>query len=197
MLELTKQSFQASDLAAVQNFHCGGQHYEVEVSDWIKGDGQPGVDCALTSIADSDSPSRVWLYTLSGESLLGYAALAKRDWRWKGKKDPHIPVTVIIWVGLDSAYQGKPDGPKEDRYCMKVMGDLISEALKDRSTHPVLGLLVHKDNAKAIALYKRFNFDDGLVPILNRISKEVEYLRMFLILDAGSLLAITSAQKRK
>ena len=194
---ITKRPFTQSDLADVQKFDCGVNPYEVEVAEWIKGDGSPGVDCALTSMGDPQNPSRVWLYNSGDGRLLGYGALAQRKWRWKGKNDPHIPVTVIIWVGLDAAFQGKPEGAKEERYCVKIMDDLISEANRDCGTHPILGLLVHKDNAKAISLYKWYNFDDGLVPTLHPVTKEVEYLRMFLILDRAALLAITSTQKRK
>ncbi len=155
---IMKRPFESTDLEKVQKFDCGDAEYEREVELWIKGSGA-GVDCAVNSMDRAERPSRVWLYELS-DALVGYGALAQSEWRWLGKKDPFIPVTLIVWVGLDKSYQGKPPGPIEEKYAVQIMDDLIEEAKKDAVTHPVLGLFVHKDNAKAIRLYRWYNFDD-------------------------------------
>ena len=76
-----------------------------------------------------------------------------------------------------------------------ILNDLIAEAEKDRTTHPVLGLLVHKDNVKAIRLYRWFGFTDDLEPLRNKTTREVEYLRMAIVLDDEALLRIRDASR--
>ncbi len=102
-------------------------------------------------------------------SLVGFGAIGQSEWRWTGKKDPYLPVTMITWFGVHEDYQGQPPLPKEDRYSRKIFEDLISEALEDQETHPVLGLVVRAENTRAIHLYREFGFTDhGLQPFTDK-----------------------------
>ena len=194
---LTRHSFTSAEWDGVQAFDCGDAHYEREVATWIKGKQGPEIDSALTSIYHPDRPGRVWLYKLEDGTLVGFGALGQNEWRWKGKKDPFVPVTIIIWVGLQKEFQGKPEGPKEQRYSVLILNDLIKEAEKDQDKYPVLGLCVHKDNAKAINLYKWFGFADNLEPRRNPKTKEVEYLRMAVVLNEEVLLRLRDQAQKK
>jgi len=104
---LTKHVFTKSDWADVQNFNCGDRAFEQEVANWLKGADTLGTDSALNSINHSDKPCRVWLYKLDGV-LVGFGSLAKTEWRWPGKNnDPKLPLTIVIWVGLQKEFQGR------------------------------------------------------------------------------------------
>jgi GNAT superfamily N-acetyltransferase len=180
---LSKQLFTAADLPDVQDFDCGDKPYEKEVSDWLKGPEEPDKDCAVNSIKHPAKPSRVWLYKLD-EKIVGFGALAKSEWRWPGKnKDPYIPLSVIIWVAVQKEFWGKPEGTGEEKYSVQILDDLLAEAEEDAKTHPALGLFVHKDNGRAIKFYKNAGFSDELVHLFNKQTKEVEYYKMFVILD--------------
>jgi GNAT superfamily N-acetyltransferase len=189
---LIRHPFTAADLPAVQDFNCGDEPYEIEVADWLKGPEEPDSDCAVNSIKHPTKPSRVWLYRL-GEQIVGFGSLAKSEWRWPGKNnDPSIPLSVIIWVGVQKDFWGKPEGPKEERYSAKILDDLLAEAEESAKTHPVLGLFVHKDNARAIKFYKNAGFSDELV---QRVEKTQHY-KMFVILDDDAFEEVVKAAKK-
>lgn len=194
---IVRHEFTAADWKGVQHFDCGDAPYEREVSDWIKGPCDPDVDSALTSISHPEQPGRVWLYKLEDGTLLGFGALGYNEWRWRGKNDPKVPVTVIIWVGLQREFHGKPAGPKEYKYSVLILNDLIKEAEKDQATHPALGLSVHKDNVKAIKLYDWFGFESDFEPRRNKETKEIEYLRMAVVLDDEAVLRLRDEAKKK
>lgn len=193
---LTKHIFTHTDLPSVQGFCCGDEPFEQEVADWLKSPAIPGVDYAANSIGSLDKPSRVWLYRL-GEHLVGFGALAKTAWPWPGKNsDPKLQLTIIIWVGVQKEFQGQPPGPRNDRYAAQILDDLVSEAAADSKTHPILGLYVHKDNKKAIKFYKDAGFSDELVQRKNKDSGEVEYFKMFIVLDGEALAGALSLAKK-
>ena len=189
---LSKRPFTPEDLDGfqVQEFDCGNAPYEREVSAWLKG---RDAESASASILDAERPAKVWLYKSADGTLVGFGAIAPSKWRWTSKKDPYIPITVIIWVGLQRQFQGKPDGPRNGRYSVLIVNDLIKEAEAERADRPVLGLAVHKDNERAIKLYRSFGFTDNLEPMRNKTTKEVEYLKMAIVLDDAALLRVTES----
>lgn len=131
---LTKHPFTADDWADVQAFDCGDEPFEQEVADWLRGPAEPGVESALNSIADETRQSRVWLYKL-GDKLVGFGALAKTESRWPGEnKDPRLPLSIIIWVGIQKGYRGQPPGPREGRFAAQILDDLVAEAEADART---------------------------------------------------------------
>lgn len=191
---LVKEAFTHDDLPEVQSFDCGEEPFAREVSNWLKGPLE--ADSAITSINHPQRPGKVWLYRLENGTLVGFGALAKSEWRWKGKKDPKIPLTVIIWVGIDKAFRGKPDGPREGRYSSQILDDLIAEALEDKQTHPVLGLFVQTANTRAIELYRRAGFTEKLDTYTDK-ETGIEYQRMAMILDSDALLQIVRESTKK
>lgn len=191
---LTKEAFTLDDLDEVQSFDCGDEPFAREVSDWLKG--PLGADSAATSIGHPERPGRVWLYRREDGTLVGFGALGKSEWRWKGKKDPKIPLTVIIWVGIRKEFRGKPDGPREGRYSAQILDDLIAEALEDQETHPVLGLFVQTANIRAVELYRRAGFAEELDSYIDKQSG-VEYKRMAMVLNAEVLLQVVQAGSKK
>jgi ribosomal protein S18 acetylase RimI-like enzyme len=180
--EIERIPFSEELFSEVQEFNCGELPYEKSVSEWLK---RPfGEDGALTSIKEKKRPGRVWLYNLKEETnkkLIGYGALGKGNWKWKGEDDPRIPVTLVIWCGVAKEYQGKPDGDKENRYSYRIFDDLIDIAYQERQTHPVMGLLVHVDNKRAIAFYRSFGFTDQ--DMMTYAEDGEVYQRMYVILD--------------
>jgi ribosomal protein S18 acetylase RimI-like enzyme len=189
---LVKVVFTEDNWDEVQSFDCGDEPYAREVSDWLKG--PAGADSALTSIRNTDRPVRIWLYRLASGSLVGFGALGKSEWRWKSKKDPKLPLTVIIWVGIGKEFRGQPLGPREGRYSAQILDDLIAEALEDQETHPVLGLFVQADNVRAIELYRRAGFTEELEPYVDR-QTGVRYFRMAMVLNPVALLRLRDAAK--
>jgi ribosomal protein S18 acetylase RimI-like enzyme len=193
-MSLSKEPFTGNQWDEVQGFDCGSKAFEVEVSDWLK---RPyGQDSASTAIANSERPAKVWLYRLGDGRLVGFGALGKSEWRWKGKKDPKIPLTVIVWCAVQKEFQGQPRGPREERYAALILDDLIAEALDDQETHPVLGLCVHKENKRAIKLYKYAGFTDALDSFVDK-ETGVEYQRMAMVLNDAVLLHMTEVARKK
>ncbi len=190
---LFKDVFTESDLEEVQSFDCGNEPYQQEVANWLKG--SLGADSALTSINHQERPGKVWLYRLEDGTLVGFGALGKSEWRWKGKKDPKIPLTVVIWIGLGKEFHGQPPGPREQRYSWQILDDLIAEALEDEETHPVLGLFVQTANVRAIELYRRAGFTEELEPFVDK-QTGVEYQRMAMVLNAEALLRLRGPAKK-
>lgn len=94
-----------------------------------------------------------------------------------------MPLSLIVWVGVQKEFWGKPEGPKEDRYSARILDDLLAEVQTDAETHPVLGLFVHMDNHRAIKFYKEAGFSDDLVQRRDKETGEVVYFKMFVVLD--------------
>ena len=195
---LDKFEFTEDDWEEVQAFDCGDRPYQREVSDWLK---RPfGEDGALTTIK-RDPPGKVWLYRLPEPDgrIVGFGAMdkAKEGWRWTGSKDPKVPVTLILWYGVQTPFKKQPpsDDPDE-HYSAAILDDLIACAYDDKGTHPVLGLCVDKNNEAAVKLYDRKKFTERLSPYIDKEAK-VEYLRMARILNPALLIRLIDEGKKK
>ena len=187
---LTKVEFTEATWDEVQGFDCGDKPYQLEVSNWLKG--ELGKDSALSAIKNTERPATIWLYQLEDRRLVGFGALGKSEWRWKGKKDPKIPVTLIIWYAVQKEFQKQPPGPPEGHYSAQILDDLMAVALDDQLTHPVLGLCVQAENQRAIDLYKRVGFTESLDPFIDKETGG-KYQRMAMVLNAAALLQIRDA----
>jgi len=194
--QLVREDFTEDQLALpeVQQFDCGAEIWEKEVSDWLK---MPlGQDGAISSVRNEERPGRVWLYRNADGQLVGYGALGYTEWRWTRNKDPFLPLTVIIWCAIQKEFWGKPDGPKDERFSHQIMDNLITEAIDDVETHPILGLAVHPENTRAIKFYKEYEFLDNLAPRKDRLTG-ILYNRMALPLDNEILGRMIEAAKKK
>lgn len=178
MPDLKKVVFTEEMWNDVQNFECGDRPFEKEVSTWLKAE-----DGALASVIHKNKSKRsqVWLYKLDVDVLVGFGALARGKWRWKGQDDPQIPVTKVIWYAVAKEFQKKPEGDRDGHYSFQIFDDLLDEAMSTKHTHPLMGLFVSADNIRAIELYREFGFtDDGFLA-------EEGYQKMYAILDQAVL----------
>jgi ribosomal protein S18 acetylase RimI-like enzyme len=192
-LALAKYPFSRADWDEVQSFDCGSKDHQREVSDWLKG--PEGADSALSAI-HATPPAHVYLYRLEdpddaavrGE-LVGFGALGQTRWRWTGKKDPFVPLTILIWFAVRNEFKRQPPGDPDGYYASQILDDLIAEALERQDTHPILGLCVRPENVGAIDLYRRKGFSVELSLFMDK-QTGVEYLRMARILSAERLAAL-------
>jgi hypothetical protein len=146
--------FSAELLGAVQHFDCGDRPWEREVAEWIKG--RPVGDSVIEAMAKTPA-TRVWLYLSEDGSVVGFGSLGETTWRWPdSKRSPRVRVGVIPMLGLDRLFQGKPDGAGSGKYSYQILGDLLLKARE--AGYALLGLFVHRDNAKAKALYLKAGF---------------------------------------
>ncbi len=167
--------FNAQDLAHVQDFDCGNEPWEMEVSNWLKApSGQGG---ALDDILNLGA--KVWLYQEQGDgALVGVGSLGLHTVRYKNpKKGPPTPTFVIPGLGLARAFWGKPKGDEKNRYSRQVMNHLIETARAEKAVNDVelIMLVVHKANTHAIKLYREYNFED-------HGPKDANYNRMVAVL---------------
>lgn len=196
--ELEKYEFTEGDWMEVQAFDCGDKPHEREVSEWLK---RPaGEDGALTTI-QKDPPGKVWLYRLSKPDgrIVGFGAMdkAREGWRWKGGKDPKVPVTLILWYGVQTPFKKQPPSANPDEhYSAAILDDLISCAYDDQETHPVLGLCVQQVNTRAIALYERKKFSERMSTYTDK-ETNVVYERMARILNPGRLITVLEEARAK
>jgi hypothetical protein len=195
--ELEKFDFTEDDWHEVQSFDCGDRPHQLEVSDWLK---RPfGEDGALTTIKRTP-PGKVWLYRLPAPDgrIVGFGAIdkAREGWRWKGKKDPKVPVTLILWYGVQTPFKKQPPSANpDDHYSSVILDDLIACAYDDQDTHPVLGLCVQAVNTVAIELYRRKKFTEELSPYIDK-QTQIEYVRMARILNPALLVRILEEAKK-
>ena len=90
----------------------------------------------------------------------------------------------------------KGKGEPEIDSALTSIDDLLAEAQEAQETHPVVGLFVHKDNVKAIRLYKWAGFSDEFDHKINSETGEVEYYKMAVVLNDELLLQIASKAKK-
>jgi len=196
---LVKYLFSAEDYIEVQSFDCGSKPYQLEVSDWLKAPADQ--DGALAAIG-SDPPAKVWLYRQNNYAsnseqpgeIVGFGAISQSKWRWTEKKDPYIPVTVILWLAVQTKFKRQPDGDPDGYYSSQIVDGLIAESLETQNDRPVLGLCVRPDNTAAIDLYRRKAFKVELSPWLDR-DTGVSYSRLARILNPTRLLEMTKGVK--
>ena len=128
--------------------------------------------------------------------MLDSKRLGNRYGGGKARRTPKIPVTLIIWLAIAKQFQGLPKGPREERYSVQIIDDLVAEALESRDAHPIVRLCVHAENQKAIALYQWYGFTEELDDFTDR-DTGIRYLRMAMILNDAALLQIRDAMTRK
>jgi GNAT superfamily N-acetyltransferase len=158
--------FDADLLPLVQDFDCSTgpspTYWEAEINEWIQAD--PAMkDGALFWVRKG---TEVWMYADENDEVIGYGSLCRSQWPDHGvlekvPKTKAVPISLIPAVGIDKRYQGGPPGAeRNERYSHKILQHLIRAARNHTDRQPYLGLYVHPDNVKAIALYRREHFID-------------------------------------
>jgi hypothetical protein len=80
------------------------------------------------------------------------------------------PITLIPALGLQTHFQGKPEGvPDAEKYAVQIVNHLIYEARwKLTERQPYLALYVHPDNHRAVRFYReKIGFKDFAKTWLN------------------------------
>jgi GNAT superfamily N-acetyltransferase len=149
-------------LDLVQGFSCGDQPHERELAEWITRD----------SIQAMQRGTQVWLYATPERELVGYGSLGVTRWRWPEPTSKKVEIQVIPAVAIQQAYWGKPEGPREERYSSQILDHLLAEADARADAMPLLGLFVHPDNQRAVAVYQRV----GFVPFSHTYTDPVSHL---------------------
>ncbi len=149
---LQKIPFTEQALPAVQNFNCGSESWALEVSEDLK---NPYRIAAWVKAGTMDA----WLYVTDQDELVGFGTLSGRYWRYPDpKKSPRQPISVITDVAVDIIFQGQPKLPSVKHYSDQILDHLRFEASKFAERLPVLGLMVHPENEKAIHWYVKVGF---------------------------------------
>ncbi len=156
MLQLIRIPFSEDLHPKVQQFDCGTNIWEVEVSTWIKA--PRGRGGAIDEMENGGLS--VWLYATAEGELVGFGSLGESDQRWPKDKDPPIKTSAIPFMGVDCRFWGKPPGNWEERYSAQILRNLIDEAMKFKDTRKLLKLLVCEHNIGAIKLYERIGFKE-------------------------------------
>ncbi len=152
--DLRKLAFTRELLPVVQDFECGEEEWETEVSDWIKAPQEGAADAVEQGIC------AVWLYRTPDRILVGYASLGLSLNPWNIPGYGKARVAIIPFLGVGTQFQGQPRTVRWfDRYAAQMMRDLLAEALNlEGRGHPILGLMVDYRNERAISFYERLGF---------------------------------------
>jgi GNAT superfamily N-acetyltransferase len=160
-VQLQRVPFLPEDIRAVAGFSCGEAPWEQELNDWITGKAADGIRAHVSAGGDA------WLYVTEQDGVVGFASLARSNWRWPGNRDRPRRLTIIPALGVRDDLKGKPDdAPPEERYSAQILRDLIGEAVARFSQYsaegldptPILALFVHPENVRAIRFYERAGF---------------------------------------
>src|SRR5262249_53581743 len=144
---LTPYPFDETLLPLVQDFECGSDPWAIEVSEWIKRDDVK--DCAVQQVRRNRC--RVWLYYGGDDALIGYGSLGSTRWvlQPEDKTQIRTAVHIIPFLGVQTAFQGKPEGPPEGRYAYRILRHLLIQAGEVAGVDPIIGLFVDKLNVGA------------------------------------------------
>lgn len=141
---LRKVVFCEALLPLVKDFHCGDEPWDREVSGWIH---DPGG--ALRDM-HGKRPCSVWLHINDNDSIVGFSSLCESNWAGYPK------LSIIPNVAVSTEFQGHG-------YFREIMEHCVDEAIAahcDEGRIRMLGLFVHPQNQKAIAIYEQcFGFE--------------------------------------
>ena len=135
-------------LPDLQSFECGTSEYQLELSEWIKG------EC----IQDMQKrETKVWIFRTEDHEIVGYGSVVTSTWRLPHPNSDKKELSIIPMFAVHSRFQGKPPGvPTDERYSWSIFSFLIVEARKFGLN--TLGLLVHDQNTAARRFYETVGF---------------------------------------
>jgi len=155
--QLFADEFTREDIADLIDFDCGQEPWAQAATQWICG----------SDVWESvrSRGTNVWVYRNNADVIVGFGSLGVTRRRWPPPDGGHSNFLFIPMLGIDKHFHGQP-ADEQFRYSRQIMSHLRFEAIQilsvhrlaDRSTLPILSLLVHRDNARAIMLYERFGF---------------------------------------
>jgi ribosomal protein S18 acetylase RimI-like enzyme len=177
-LQLVRIPFTEVLLPKVQDFDCGQEPWEIEVSVWLKAPRGAG-----GAVDDLENGNQVWLNATAEGDLVGFGSLGPTCQRWPRAKDPPVSASIIPMLGVDKKYWGQPPGPNEKRCSAQILDDLIAEAQKHQADRPILILFVNEQNTRAVKFYERAGFKELHKPYQDKRTGFVNK-RMAMVLTA-------------
>ncbi len=158
--QLYSVEFTEANQPRVAGFSCGDEAWSRSATEWIR----------ASDVLDSmKRGTKVWLFESAEGEVVGFGSVGRTRWRWPLPDGGYTPILLIPMLGLDTRFQGQPPDP-DWRYARQIMSHLIHAAVEMsreaavQSGTPVnwLALMVHRDNQRAIKLYKKCGFE--LIP---------------------------------
>lgn len=150
-MRLKVLEFSAECLPRVQHFECGSSIPAEYAAAWIKA--APSCKGALHSIREHGNS--VWLY-YARQDLVGFSSLGTTRWRIPPPDGPRREAGFLPMLAVATQFQGKACGRQKLRYSDAILSDTIKRA-RERGFRE-LCLFVHADNARALRLYQRHEF---------------------------------------
>ena len=158
----------------VESFECGGEPWEEAAANWIKGVG------VSQSMARG---TKVWLYTKSDATLVGFGSVGESRWRWPDLNSDFVNFSIIPQLAVHSHFQGQPvDVPKDERFSSQIMTHLLNETNAHNTLY--VGLEVHEGNVRAIRLYQSYGFAISPVPRIKNFGAENQVYRVMVLRKA-------------
>jgi hypothetical protein len=166
---LQPAEFSPADLDLVAGFNCGSQPWEVAMSEWIR---KP----PTALFRNSNHETSVWLYYHPDGRIVGFGSLGLTRWTDPFPDGPWLDLSIIPALAIQTEFQhlprhrGEEDNPS---FSHQIVGDLLGKALLQ--SPDFLVLCVHRDNLKAIKLYKHFGFQfmPGPDPVYTRMLRRL------------------------
>lgn len=149
---LQPAEFLPADLDLVADFECGSQSWETAMSEWIKSP-------PTAKFGRSQHETTVWLYYHPDGRIVGFGSLGFTRWTCPYPDGSWIDLSIIPALAIRTEFQHltrRHDEEGNPGFSHQIVGDLLGKALLRSPDFAVLG--VHRDNVKAIKLYKHFGF---------------------------------------
>ena len=149
---LQPTEFSPADLNLVAGFACGSQPWEAAMSEWIKAP-------PTAQFRNSKYETSIWLYYHPDGRIVGFGSLGLTRWTDPYPDGPWRDLSIIPALAIQTDFQHLPrhrDEEDNPSFSHQIVGDLLGKALLQAPDFVVL--CVHRDNRKAITLYKHFGF---------------------------------------
>lgn len=182
--------FDENLLPLVQDFDCGEDPWERDVSNWLKRTDLD--DCAVRRIRDGRC--RVWLYAIGRDRIVGFGSLGRARWILSdpGGGARSALVHIIPFIGVHTEFQGRPRRSRSGSYAYRILRHLLLQAANVADVESLIGLYVHERNARAIRFYRNWGFED--VPYTpSSDSFPMQYLQMVRTLPGDGIDATLEA----
>jgi ribosomal protein S18 acetylase RimI-like enzyme len=137
-------------LPEVRSFDCGDAQWARTINEWITG-GDAVQDMRKRG-------TKIWLY-YDGSELVGYGSLGATKWPILFPEEPKKAVLILPNLGVQKVHQGKGYGKYICNHLVEqAQSTYLKRVAEGKPIAPLLGLLVHPENANAKGLYKSVGF---------------------------------------